>query len=135
MLTFENTATATHSGPATFPTAAAYRGEHRLPHQSQETGRDLHGEQYAGAPERTYTVYVLDAAARAQLTTPYRYLVRADGVYSHTAFHTAEAFLAWVRAYAVTLTPAPAQQHTAQAWTARPGDLATWAALTLRQLS
>ena len=136
ILTFDHTDTADfwdtdHRAVIRKPTHAAYRGGHRLPHMSQQLGRDLAGEGYT---RKTYTLDVTqwDDEARERRNSPYRYVVTQSPATAHTAFQTAEELYAWCSAYAVTLTPRPARW--CGDFTAAIGDPADWQPLEIRAL-
>lgn len=136
VLTFDPTDTADfwdtdHRAVIRRPTRAAYRGGHRLPHMSQQLGRDLAGEGHA---RKTYRLDVIrwDDEARERRNSPDRHVVTQAPATAHTAFETAEELYAWRSAYAVTLTPRPARW--CGAFTAGIGDPADWQPLEIRAL-
>ena len=103
------------------PTHAAYRGSYRLPHQSQQAGRDLLGEWYAAAPRRFYVM--TEPAGRYSVQFP-------DGM-QHLNL-CAESFSSWQAAYGVRLQAAPASVGAyALAVTGNPAD---WQPLEVRPL-
>lgn len=88
-----------------------YRGGHKLPHQSQVTGRDLHGEQIlrdAGKRAMGYTLtdeQHADAVAGRSPHLPYRYRVRSaeSPSLAWAAFYTEQELRTWVDAYGLTI--------------------------------
>jgi hypothetical protein len=84
-----------------------YRGDHKLPHQSQQVGRDLTAERIV-----RHNAWGLPALAHrqtpeqmAETDSVYEYLLYTpeSGATNWTAFRTREEFETWMAAYDVTL--------------------------------
>lgn len=90
---------------------ALWRGEHKLPHQSQKIRRDLHGEQILLSPGARAHVYMLtdqqvqDRCLGRDPGLPYRFLVSSpeSAALSWTAFYDEAALRAFTDAYTLTI--------------------------------
>ena len=130
---FDQTTTATkYTAQGTIhPTHAASRGRYQLGHQCQQIGRDLTGERYALENGLKLLVYRTTPEYRERLDCRALWLVTYPDGRSEHGFTTAEDFLAWCRAYAVTLRPNPCGFADFEA---TPGKEQDWAHLTINPL-
>lgn len=85
------------------PKAAAYRGKHRLPHQSQMMRRDLFAESRERYLRDGLRCYYQDEEMKNLRNSPYSWLVMTPGGTPITAFRTTEQRDAWLDAYALRL--------------------------------
>jgi hypothetical protein len=85
---------------------AIWRGAHRLPHQSQVTGRDLFAETLArntGLVSRLLAFSVDPSQRCGYARGPYRILVQENAGTPCTAFVTGAEMRAWLRAYGLRI--------------------------------